>query len=123
MERYDYIKEMQKDIEQWIDLNEIYPNDFDTPEDAIDFLINETWNEDEITGNGAYGYDSEKQCEEYLCHNLEQLMDAYYNLGFKESEINKYFREGKLGCFLDTIIRCNLLNEVVCRVVDKWYGE
>ena len=78
MEKYNYREVIKADIREWMRYNynhEYDDYDFDT---MYEHLSNELWDEGEITGNSDYWYDSEYNCEQYLCHNFDLFFEALY---------------------------------------------
>ena len=112
MEKYDYRYEIESDLHTYI-YDNVDINDFDSVEELEEYLYEETWAEDSITGNGPYGYASEEECCEYVCHNFDILNEAIEE-GFCEplTELN--------GKKIDCIIRCYLLGECTARVAQDF---
>lgn len=107
MEKYNYREEMINDIIDYI--NDVYPDVRD-----YDYLYDELWSEDCITGNGTYGYDSVENCEEYLCHNWDLLVEAAR--GFDITQMDLGNRDAK---WYDGLIRCYLLGETLMEALAR----
>ena len=74
MEKYNYKEAIVHDIKEYIITNEI---EIDLEDDeASNWLYDELWDEDSITGNGAFFYDTEEHCSEYICFNLNLAFTA-----------------------------------------------
>ena len=126
-QQYEYRTEMATDILWYIDAN-ITLEDWEFRTDLEDYLYDELWTEDDITGNGPDGYASEEECEEYLCHNLNLLFDALFEFGELEESLldnlHKHYKEKNLARWADCTIRCYLLGEVLHNVLnDIWKSE
>lgn len=116
MIQYNYEVAMVDDIIDYITDNDIL-NTYegtDLEEDLNEML----WAEDEITGNGAYGYtdDIEKlQC--FIGTNLPLAFEALEN--FDES-LENLPREYKLLLkYVDTTIRCYLLRTCIDQALER----
>lgn len=128
MEKYDYYAVVTNDIENWLEFNDFDLSQFEDREEAAEFLCDELWAEDNITGNGPGGYASEEECEEYLCHNLNLLFDALFEFGELEESLldnlHKRYKEKNLARWADCTIRCYVLNNAIERALITWekYG-
>ncbi len=126
MNKYDYYIEVTNDIENWLDFNDFDLSQFDNREEAAEFLRDELWAEDDITGNGPYGYASEEECEEFLCHNLNLLFDALFEFGeLKElllNNLHKHYKEKNLARWADCTIRCYVLGNAIENALITWEG-
>ncbi len=130
MDKYDYYIEVANDVECWMDKDEdpFDLSQFEDREKAAEFLRDELWFEDDITGNGSDGYASEEECEEFLCHNLDLLFDALFEFGeLKESLLDnlyKHYKEKNLARWADCTIRCYVLDNAIESALITWekYG-
>ena len=88
MEKYDYRRVIIDDVKDWIvNDTDIMENGYTLDdEDIYDWIYDEVFNNDSITGNGAYYYNTEEKCSEYrsldhrpfrhrLRHRLPDLCD------------------------------------------------
>ena len=79
------------------------------------------WADDSITGNGGLYYASEFKCEEYVCHNLDLLMEAFFDFSFPESRrIHELLRNKEIARYCDCTIRCYLLSAAIDRAIEEW---
>lgn len=119
MERYDYRTHIKEDIIQYIKDNDWFNEHNDlSEEDMTTELYDELWDVDEVTGNGAYFYDTEENCAEYLCHNINLAYESARELCM--SDINaliKYYEMNSIARYFDCCIRCYLLYECVREVL------
>ena len=119
MNKYDYYIAVTNDIECWIDKDGVLFNlsQFKNRKEAAEFLYEELWTEEAITGNGPNGYASEKKCEEFLCHNLNLLFDALFEFGELEESLldnlYKHYKEKNLARWADCTIRCYILYNAI----------
>lgn len=122
-QQYKYRTEMATDILDYIDFN-ITLEDWEFRTDLEDYLYNELWTESHITGNGAYYYDTENYCEDYLAHNLNLAMEACEEFCVDMKTLLQHYHDGDLARFLDCTIRSYLLGEVLHNVLnDIWKSE
>ena len=124
MEKYNYWKEVANDVECWMDKDgdPFDLSQFEDREEAANYLYNELWDQDEITGNGGFFYDNEESCEEYLCHNIDLIIDAceYYYADF--NILKKHYKKGTLMRYLDATIRCYVLGDAIEEALKTWEG-
>lgn len=123
MEKYDYRNEITKNIKSWIADN----TDFlkEKPEEDHDELSNwlydELFIEDEITGNGPYFYSSEDVCSEYLSDNFDLVYKAMREFCI-DDDINtliEHYENKSLARYFDCIIRCYLLGECIEKALEE----
>ena len=113
METYNYLESVKVDVKSYI-VNEVELSDYSDREELEDYLNDELFNEDSVTGNasGSYTY-STWQAEENLCHNLDLLGEACEEFGSDMDVI----KNGAESC--DVTIRCYLLNQAISEVLDE----
>lgn len=124
MEKYDYRESMKKDIIDWIELNDVLEEAKEqewTYQQLFDWLHEELWDKDEITGNGPYFYDTEENCSEYLCHNFDLAYEATRNFCIDDcpEALIKQYENGSLARYFDCTIRCDLLAECIGIALDE----
>lgn len=123
MNKYDYRKEIAIDIKEWINDN-ITLEDWEFRSDLEDYLYNELWADDSITGNGGNYYNTEIYCEAYLACNLDLMMEACEEFGIDMKILLQHYHDGDLARYLDCTIRCYLLGEVIYNALNKiWKSE
>lgn len=128
MEKYDYRRVVTDDVKDWIvneaDFvdNKIIPGRDD---DLYNYIYDELFYEDSVTGNGTYGYDTEDNCADYLKGNFDILKQAAQEFDFHNniSEIIKYYERNWLARYFDCTIRCYLLSECIYQAVDELIEE
>ena len=131
MEKYNYWKKVANDGECWMDRDgdPFDISQFSNREEAADWLFDELYAEDSITGNGGGFYDSESNCEEYLCHNIDLAFQACdeFCIGFKT--LRSEYCKNTLARYLDCVIRCYVLMTAIYDALKIWesygfkYGE
>lgn len=110
---YNYREAVKEDILTYIN-EEIDFSDFETLEDLEQYLNEELWTCDSVTGNasGSY-YCNAWKAEEALCHNLDLLAEALEEFG-GSLDILKDGAE-----VADVTIRCYLLNEAIAEALEE----
>lgn len=121
MEKYDYRKAIINDIKNYIKDN---PQEWADPmitDDIFDYWYDILWAEDEITGNGAYWYDTENKCSEYLSQNFDVLYEAIreYCVDDNVNTIIKQYENKSLARYFDCTIRCYLLGECLEKALEE----
>lgn len=113
---YDYEKEIEEDIECYLD--EQGYNDSDYPD--IETLHDELWIDDSVTGNGSGSYYcSTWKAERCLAHNWNMLLDMVEDTGADLGELVLGGPE-----VADVYIRCWLLRPAIERVYsDRGWDE
>ncbi len=118
MERYNYAESVKEDIRAWLEesrdmceLKESLKDEY-IFNDTVNCLTDELWVTDSITGNasGSYTYSAWK-AEEYLCHNLGLVSEAYREFG-GEPDL-----DDPEAC--DVTIRCYLLYGCLTEVLEE----
>ena len=123
MNKYEYRTEMATDILNYIDSN-ITLEDWEFRTDLEDYLYDELWIEDSVTGNGGDYYDTENNCESYLAYNLDLMMEVCEEFCLDIKVLLQHYHDGDLARYLDCTIRCYLLGEVLHDVLNNiWKSE
>lgn len=113
MNRRDYKEEIENSINEWIEENEkeIPWWKIEVEDDLREYLEEELWNKDSVTGNasGSYTFNN-YEAEEKVAHcwNLIEEVAECYGLIPKVSSTWEYGAE-----WWDVSIRCYLLSEVL----------
>ena len=117
MERYDYQNAVENDVRNYVSEN-VNLNDFETKEELCNWLNDNLWMEDSVTGNasGSYTFNA-WEAEENLCHNLDLLSEAIEETGASTDIL----KDGPESC--EVAIRCFLLGQSVDAVVDEVWEE
>lgn len=113
MEKYDYLKAVKEDVSNFIS-NEIEPTQFEDLDALREYLNDELFCNDSVTGNGSGSYTfSAWEAEEYLCHNFDLLSEALEEFGSDVSIL----KDGPEAC--DVTIRCYLLARAIDEVLSE----
>lgn len=105
---YDYKEEVKNDVLDYIK-NEVDFNDFEDLEELGEFLNDELFINDSVTGNASGSYTfSTYEAEENICHNLDLLGEALEAFGSNPADILSKGAEAA-----DVTIRCYLLGECI----------
>lgn len=112
--KYDYREAITKDIISYI-RDEITTTNYTDRDQLEEYLNDELWSVDSVTGNasGSY-YCSAWEAEEAICYNLDLLRDAFDEFCVDYSEA---FKRGAEYC--DVTIRCYLLGECIAEALDR----
>lgn len=128
MKKYDYRRAITDAIKDWI------VNDTDLMEeggssiyddDIADWIYDEVWDEDLITGNGIYYHDTEDKCSEYICYNFDLLYEAAREYCIDDDTISliEHYENKSLARYFDTTIRCYLLGECIEKALEELRNE
>ena len=118
MKKYDYRRAITDDLKDWIINNtDIMENDIKDgrDDDLSNWIYDEVWTEDSVTGNGYGWYDTEEKCSEYLSNNFDLLYTAAreYNMDDDVNILIQYYQNKALARYFDCTIRCYLLGECI----------
>ena len=117
MERYDYFTAVLEDVKNYIK-SEINFSDYSDAEDLEQYLNDELFLNDSVTGNasGSYTFNA-WEAEENLCHNMDLLQEALSEFGCGL----EYLERGAEAC--DVTIRCYLLGQAIADAVDALWED
>ena len=117
MADYNYYKAMQNDIEDYFNehAEELNAQEFYSVDDAYDYLYDDLFVSDSITGNASGSYTfSTYEAEENIALNLDLLAEALEEFCCNESS---YISKGAEAC--DVTIRCYLLSQVLSEALNN----
>ena len=120
MIKYDYLEALKNDLREYISVD-INLDEFDNYDELEDFLFDEVWAVDSVTGNGGNYYTNTQTATEYVCSNIELAFDAYDDLGLEIEDIKRnrtHFMQ-----YLDCIIRIHLLPAAIFEVIQEMKKE
>ena len=119
MKAYNYEEAVKNDVRTWISDNVKLSEWKDDREGLEEYLNDELFTVDSVTGNGSGSYTfSTWEAEENICHNIELLGEACEEFGDEGRQI---FKKGAEAC--DVIIRCYLLGSAIAAVLDELEEE
>lgn len=121
MEKYDYLNAVTEDVKDYILMNyetEELKQLLQEREDFEEQLNDDLWAEDEITGNGPDGYNiSEDTAAIYVGQNFRLAGEAMEEFCVPAENLKKGPK------YLDTTIRCYLLNQAISAAVSEIIQE
>lgn len=117
MKNYNYYEEVKEDVKNYIN-NEIDFSDFDDLEELEQFLNDELWTVDSVTGNasGSYTFNS-WTAQEYVLENMDVLAEALEEFGADAETIADKFLSEDWEYF-DVTIRCYVLGFCISDALD-----
>ena len=116
--KYDYRRAITDDLKDWIvndtDILE-NPDSYGDRDTLENWIYDEVWTEDNVTGNGYSWYDTEEKCSEYLSDNFDLLYTAAheYNMNDDVNILIEHYQNKALARYFDCTIRCYLLGECI----------
>lgn len=119
MKAYNYEEAVKNDVRTWIEDNVKFSEWKDDREGLEEYLNDELFTVDSVTGNGSGSYTFDAwEAEENICHNMELLMEACEEFG---DNAGRMLKEGAEACDVD--IRCYLLGGAIAAVLDELEEE
>ena len=116
MKTYNYYDSVCEDIRMWIEDHKewIIEKEFADEDELREFLYDEMFIADSVTGNasGSYTFNT-YQAEENICHNLDLLGEACEEFGNGVDVL----KDGAEAC--DVTIRCYLLSKCLSKVMNE----
>lgn len=118
---YDYRVNMHADILQYI-VDEIDPAEYADADTLAEYLNDELWIADNVTGNasGSYTFNS-RRAREYVIDNMDLLAECMQEYGCDADNVGNHFLAGDWEYF-DVSIRCYLLGECIAAALDDLDG-
>lgn len=115
---YNYLEAMKEDVLEYIN-NEINLSDYEDLDELEQFLNDELWIVDSVTGNASGSYTFNRfQAQEYVCDNIGELKEALDEFGTDAETIADKFLSEDWEYF-DVIIRCYLLGAAISEVLEE----
>lgn len=115
--KYNYLTALEEDIKDWCNYEHFDLSDYNDIEEAHEYLHDELWEDDSVTGNGDNWYANTEKCEEYLCGNWDLILNALDNFCIDINEVVNEFREN-LPQYLDRLVRLDLLDVAIENVLE-----
>ena len=123
MKKYNYRRAITDDIKDWIVNDTDLMEESLSPEDTeiANWIYDEVFSEDSITGNGAYYYGTEEFCSECLSDNFDLLYEAAreYCIDDNINILIDHYRDKDLARYFDCTIRCYLLGECIEKALEE----
>lgn len=123
---YNYLEAMVEDITEWMEYNDFDLSEYTDIDEAHEYLHDELWDEDDVTGNGEMGYATKVDYENYLCHNWDALIDAVENFCIDANEIINLLEKHNVVAILqycDTLIRLDTLDMAIETALEDWVNK
>lgn len=123
---YNYLEAMIEDITEWMEYNNFDLSEYTDIDEAHEYLHDELWDEDDVTGNGEMGYATKVDYENYLCHNWDALIDAVENFCIDANEIINLLEKHNVVAILqycDTLIRLDTLDVAIETALEDWANK
>lgn len=123
---YNYLEAMVEDIIEWMEYNNFDLSEYTDIDEAHEYLLDELWDEDDVTGNGEMGYATKVDYENYLCHNWDALIDAVENFCIDANEIINLLEKHNVVAILqycDTLIRLDTLDMAIETALEDWVNK
>ena len=120
MEKYDYRRAIIDDVKDWV-VNETDILEKEFTDDLYDWIYDEVFDNDGITGNGWSYYNTEEKCSEYLSGNFDLLYEAAHEFCI-DDEINiliSHYKNKDLARYFDCTIRCYLLMDCIYTAIKE----
>ena len=115
---YNYLEAMKEDVLNYIN-SEINFSSFEDLDELEQFLNDELWTVDSVTGNASGSYTFNRfQAQEYVCDNIDELKEALDEFGTDSETITDKFLSEDWEYF-DVTIRCYLLGAAISEVLEE----
>lgn len=118
MKNYNYYEEVKEDVKNYIN-EEIDFSDFDDLEELEQFLNDELFTVDSVTGNASVSYTFNRaEAEEYVLDNMDILAEALEEFGTDvETIADKFLSED--WEYFDVTIRCYVLGCCISEALEE----
>lgn len=115
---YNYLEATKEDVLEYIN-NEINLSDYEDLDELEQFLNDELWTVDSVTGNASGSYTFNRcQAQEYVCDNIDELKEALDDFGTDAETITDKFLSEDWEYF-DVTIRCYLLGAAISESLEE----
>lgn len=115
---YNYLEAMKEDVLEYIN-NEINLSDYEDLDELEQFLNDELWTVDSVTGNASGSYTFNRcQAQKYVCDNIDELKEALDDFGTDAETITDKFLSEDWEYF-DVTIRCYLLGAAISESLEE----
>ena len=125
MDKYDYRRAITDEIKDWIVNESDITADQLEDDNIANWISEQVWDEGHVTGNGAYYYDTEDKCSEYLSNNFDLLYEAVREFCIDDNvnSLIAHYEDNTLARYFDTTIRCYLLYECIEKALEELKDE
>lgn len=109
---YNYREEMKKDIEDYLE-----ENDITLTEENIDEVNDDLWTEDSVTGNGSGSYTfSREEAKKNLQGNEDLVREMVKEFDCGDKVLDWFLNEDYES--IDVSVRCYLLGQVLWDMIE-----
>lgn len=125
MEKYNYYESVKQDIIEYIKNNNILEEKVEKEQMDRDelyyYLQDELWSTDAVTGNSELYYDTEDACFKNLAGNSNLIYQAVNEFCIDDNInlIIQHFQDRALARYLDSTVRCYLLDRCLEDALDE----
>lgn len=115
---YNYFEEVKKDVMDYINC-EINLSGYEDMDELEQFLNDELWTVDSVTGNASGSYTFNRlEAKEYVTENMNLLADALEEFGTDSKTIaDKFLNEN--WEYFDVTIRCYVLSRAISDALEE----
>lgn len=115
---YNYLEAIKEDVMEYIK-NKVNYSDYETIEDLEQFLNDELFTEDSVTGNASGSYTfCRSTAKDYVTGNMDECVEALKEFCVSSEEIAEKFLCEDWEYF-DVTIRCYLLGQAISEVLEE----
>lgn len=115
---YNYLESIKEDVMEYIK-NEVNYSDYETIEDLEQFLNDELWTEDSVTGNASGSYTfCRNTAKDYVTGNMDECIEALKEFCVPSETIAEKFLCEDWEYF-DVTIRCYLLGQAISEALEE----
>lgn len=115
---YNYLEEMKNDVMEYIN-NEIDLSNYEDRDELEQFLNDELFTVDSVTGNASGSYTFNRvQASLYVLDNMDLLQEAIIEFCIDSETVADKFLSDDWEYF-DVTIRCYLLGQAIAEALDE----
>lgn len=115
---YNYLEEMKNDVMEYIN-NEIDLSNYEDRDELEQFLNDELFTVDSVTGNASGSYTFNRvQASLYVLDNMDLLQEAIRGFCIDSETVADKFLSDDWEYF-DVTIRCYLLGQAIAEALDE----
>ena len=123
MARYNYYEAVKNDIREYLnddyEWERIEERDITTADELCEYLNDELWIDDSVTGNGSGSYTFNRYvAKEYVEDNLDLVREMVQAFCIDADTLCEHFLDEDYEWF-DVSIRCYVLGECIADVVSE----
>ena len=121
MMNYNYLEAITEDVKEYIK-NEINFSEYEDMDELKEFLNDDLWTEDSVTGNGSGSYTFNRAtAKEYVDENKDLVNEMMEEFACKEKVANWWIEDNYEA--IDVSIRCYLLGQAIDKALDDFTEE